>query len=75
MKLQIIIHFANIFERVNFKKAILKKSNVKTLTNTFCLVHSNWDGYPTYIRECCPNSKIIIKQTKNKRTTYKEWRP
>ena len=75
MHTQIIIHFANIFERANFGKVIPIKSNVKTLTHNFCLINSNWNRYPAYIRACCPTSKILIKQTKNKRTTYTEWRP
>ena len=75
MHTQIIIHFANIFERANFGKILLPATPIKKLTPNFCVMnkYTNTDAY--IIRKHCPTSKILIKQTKNKRTTYTEWRP
>ena len=74
MQTQIIIHFANIFERANFGRLFANSSSFKTLTHNFCLM-DKCTARDTYdIKEHCPTSKIIIKQTKNKRTTYTEWR-
>lgn len=74
MSTQIIIHFANIFERANFGKIILPTTPIKKLTPNFCLIdkYTNIDTYA--IRKHCHTSRILIKQTKNKRTTYTEWR-
>ena len=73
MQTQIIIHFANIFERANFGRLFTNSSSFKTLTHNFCLMNIAWNGDLHIIRKHCPTSKIIIKQTKNKRTTYTEW--
>ena len=75
MTTQIIIHFANIFERANFGKIILPTTPIKKLTPIFCLMDRCTTGDPYTIRKHCPTSRILIKQTKNKRTTYTEWRP
>lgn len=72
---QVIIHFANIFERANFDKIILPNSPIKKLTPNFCLMDRGTNPYTYVIKKHCPNSRIIIKRTKNKRTTYTEWRP
>ena len=74
MHIQIIIHFANIFERANFNKLILPTTKIKKLTTNFCLIdkYTNIDTYD--IREHCPTSKILIKHIQGKRTTYTEWR-
>ena len=75
MQTQIIIHFANIFERANFSKIILPTTPIKKLTPNFCLM-DKCAARDTYdIREHCPTSKILIKHIKGKRTTYTEWRP
>ena len=74
MQTQIVIHFANIFERANFGKIILPTTPIKTLTSNFCLMDRYTKADTYVIREHCPTSKILIKQTKNKRTTYTEWR-
>ena len=81
MSTQIIIHFANIFERANFGRLFANSSSSKTLTNNFCLMNIPWNlmNIPynkdiRIIRKHCPTSRILIKQTKNKRTTYTEWR-
>ena len=74
MQTQIIIHFANIFERANFGRLFDNSSSFKTLTHNFCLMNISWDKDIRIIRKHCPNSRILIKQTKNKRTTYTEWR-
>ena len=81
MHTQIIIHFANIFERANFSKLFTnnlfntKSSETRTLTNNFCIMNINWNGDLILIREYCPKSRITIKKIHNKRTTYTEWRP
>ena len=75
MQTQIIIHFANVFERANFSKLFTSSSRIKKLTPNFCLMNK-WTTADTYdIREHCPTSKILIKHIKGKRTTYTEWRP
>ena len=38
MQTQIIVHFANIFERANFNKLILPTTKIKKLTTNFCLI-------------------------------------
>ena len=74
MQTQIIIHFANIFERANFSKLFTSSSRIKKLTPNFCLM-DKCAARDTYdIREHCPTSKILIKHIKGKRTTYTEWR-
>ena len=81
MSTQIIIHFANIFERANFNKLFTsnlfttKSSGIRTLTNNFCIININWNGDLILIRKYCPKSKITTKKIHNKRTTYTEWRP
>ena len=75
MSTQIIIHFANIFERASFGKLFANSSGIKTLTHNFCSMHISWNKDISIIKKHCPTSKILIKQTKNKRTTYTEWRP
>ena len=75
MTTQIIIHFANIFERANFGKIILPATPIKKLTPHFCLMDQCTTGDTYTIRKYCPNSKIVIKYIKGKRTTYTEWRP
>lgn len=79
MQTQIIIHFANIFERANFGRlfanSFANSSRIKTLTHNFCLMGLTWDKDINVIRKHCPTSRILIKQTKNKRTTYTEWSP
>lgn len=74
MQTQIIIHFANIFERANFGKLFANSSSIKTLTSNFCLMDKYRSAEPYIIKQQCPTSRILIKQTKNKRTTYTEWR-
>ena len=75
MQTQIIIHFANVFERANFSKLFTSSSRIKKLTPNFCLMNKCTTAETYVIKKHCPNSRILIKQTKNKRTTYTEWRP
>lgn len=75
MQTQIIIHFANIFERANFGKIILPTTPIKKLTPNFCVVDKCTNADTYIIRKHCPTSRITIKTIHNKRTTYTEWRP
>ena len=74
MQTQIIIHFANIFERANFGKILLPTTPIKKLTPNFCVMNKCTDTDTYIIRKHCPTSKILIKHIKGKRTTYTEWR-
>ena len=72
MQTQIIIHFANIFERANFGKIILPTTPIKKLTPNFCLMDKCTARDTYYIREHCPPSKLLIIHIKRNPTTYTE---
>ena len=54
---------------------LLAHLELKKLTPNFCLMNKCTTAETYVIKKHCPTSKILIKQTKNKRTTYTEWRP